>query len=83
MHFLRSGNGAEEHLWDLMTILTLQKAVREGSYEEYKEYSRLSRHEDTPHSLRGLLEFDREKITPVPCLTALSPWRPMSVWLWP
>ena len=66
MHYLRSGNGAEEHLWDPMTILTLQKAVREGSYEEYKEYSRLSRHEDTPHSLRGLLEFDREKVTPVP-----------------
>ena len=66
MHFLRSGNGAEEHLWDPMTILTLQKAVKEGSYEEYKEYSRLSRHEDTPHSLRGLLEFDREKVTPVP-----------------
>ncbi|MBS1418659.1 MAG: glutamate synthase large subunit [Oscillospiraceae bacterium] len=66
LHFLRSGMGAEEHLWDPMTILTLQSAVKSGSYDEYKEYARLSLHESTPCSLRSLLEFNTAGATPIP-----------------
>ena len=49
-----------------MTILTLQSAVKSGSYDEYKEYARLSLHESTPCSLRNLLELNTAGTTPIP-----------------
>ena len=40
-----------------MTICALQKAVRAGSYELFKEYSHMVDDEGRPHTLRGLTEF--------------------------
>ena len=55
-HYLRSGKGAEDHLYDPVTIITLQRAVREGNYERFKEYtSRVDN--DLPHTLRACLSF--------------------------
>ena len=65
-HRLRSGAGAEDHMWDPPAILTLQKAVRENSWEEYLKFSEQVDNEDTPHTLRALLDFDRSGVTPVP-----------------
>ena len=65
-HKLRTGKGAEDHMYNPKTILTLQKAVQEGSYETFKEYSALVDGEDIPHTLRGLLAFDTERQTAIP-----------------
>ena len=59
-HSLRSGEDMEDHLYSPKTIVTLQRAVREGDYERYKEYSALVDNEDRPHTLRALMSF-------VPC----------------
>lgn len=66
MHRLRSGSGAEDHMWDPMTILTLQKAVWEDSYEAFQQYADLSDHTPKPHTLRGLLEFNTDHANPIP-----------------
>ena len=65
-HKLRSNSGAEDHMYSPKTILTLQKAVQEGSYEIFRQYSDLVDAEDVPHTLRGLLAFDTEHATPIP-----------------
>ena len=65
-HKLRSNSGAEDHMYNPRTILTLQKAVQEGSYETFRQYSDLVDAEDIPHTLRGLLAFDTEHATPIP-----------------
>ncbi|MCI8990185.1 MAG: glutamate synthase large subunit [Lawsonibacter sp.] len=57
-HKLRSGAGAEDHMYSPKTILLLQKAAREGSYETFQEYSALVDFADKPHTLRGLLDFN-------------------------
>mgnify|MGYP002704397888 CR=1 FL=1 len=44
-------------MYSPQTILLLQKAVREGSYETFKEYTALADFADKPHTLRGLLDF--------------------------
>ena len=41
-----------------MTILTLQQAVRTGSYEKFKEYTSRVDAENRPHTLRSLLDFN-------------------------
>ena len=64
-HKLRAGATAEDHMYNPLTILTLQKAVREGSYEIYKDYANLVDAEGIPHTLRGLLAFDFENHTPI------------------
>jgi len=56
-HRLRSGKRKEDHLYDPETICALQRAVRAGSYELFKEYSRMVDDEGRPHTLRGLTEF--------------------------
>ena len=56
-HKLRSGPGAEDHMYSPQTILLLQKAAREGCYETFKKYSALVDFADKPHTLRGLLDF--------------------------
>lgn len=56
-HGLRSGRDAEDHLYDPKTIVTLQRSVREGDYNRYKEYSNMVDAQDRPHTLRGLLDF--------------------------
>lgn len=55
-HYLRSGDNANEHLYSPDVIVALQKAVRDGSYEEWKEYTDLI-HKKHPHTLRDTLEF--------------------------
>jgi len=65
-HRLRSGERKEDHLYDPETICALQRAVRAGSYELFKEYSRMVDDEARPHTLRGLTEFVFDKNGGVP-----------------
>ena len=44
-------------MYNPRTILLLQKAVREGSYETFKEYTALVDDAGKPHTLRGVLGF--------------------------
>ena len=57
-HKRRAGGDKEDHLYDPMTILTLQQAVRTGSYEKFKEYTSRVDAENRPHTLRSLLDFN-------------------------
>ena len=55
----------EAHLFSPQVIHSLQKAVRTGSYETFKQYSELVNEQGEKHfTLRGLLGF--KKRTPVP-----------------
>ncbi len=55
----------EAHLFSPQVIHTLQKAVRTGSYETYKQYAVLVNNQMKQHyTLRGLLDFKQR--TPVP-----------------
>lgn len=56
-HKMRSGSGKEDHLYDPKTIISLRRAVQDGDYERFKEYSALVDDENVPHTLRGLLEM--------------------------
>ncbi len=56
-HKLRSGPDKEDHMYGPRTILLLQKATREGSYDTFRKYSALVDFADKPHTLRGLLDF--------------------------
>ncbi|MCR4716436.1 MAG: glutamate synthase large subunit [Lachnospiraceae bacterium] len=56
-HSLRSIKGAEDHLYNPTTIVTMQRAVREGDYKRFKEYTAMVDDETRPHTLRGLLEL--------------------------
>ena len=64
-HALRSGEDKEDHMYSPKTIVTLQRAVREGDYELFREYTRMVDDENRPHTLRALLSFVPAK-TPVP-----------------
>jgi glutamate synthase (ferredoxin) len=56
----------EAHLFSPQTIHTLQKAVREGSYELYKQYAALVNEQGQKHfTLRGLLEFNQREPVPI------------------
>ncbi len=57
-HSLRSGEDKEDHMYDPLTILTLQRATREGDYQLFKKYSSLVDNDAIPHTLRGLLRFN-------------------------
>ena len=57
-HKLRSGNGAEDHMYNPQTIVALREAVRSGSYERFREYTNMVDDERKPHTLRGLMEFN-------------------------
>lgn len=56
-HNLRSGQDKEDHLYEPETIVMLQKAVRTGDYNLFKEYTKLIDDERRPHTLRGLMTF--------------------------
>ena len=58
MHKLRSGSGAEDHLYNPKTIIALREAVQSGSYDRFREYTDMVDDERRPHTLRGLLEFN-------------------------
>jgi len=55
----------EPHLFNPITIHTLQKAVRTDSYEAYRQYAALVNEQDSQfYTLRGLLDF--KAAAPVP-----------------
>ncbi len=56
-HKMRNGAEMEDHLYDPRTIIALRRAVQDGDYERFKEYSALVDDENVPHTLRGLLSF--------------------------
>ncbi|WP_309398058.1 glutamate synthase large subunit [Cerasicoccus maritimus] len=56
----------EYHLFNPKTIHTLQKAVRTGNYETFKEYSRLVNDQsENLATLRGLMKFKDRKSIPL------------------
>ena len=56
---------AEYHMWNPDTVAKLQHAVRTGSYEAFKEFSKLANDESAQRrTIRGMLKF--KKGTPVP-----------------
>ena len=54
MHKMRSGG--EEHRYNPATIHMLQKATRDGNYEEFKQYTQMVDKEETGY-LRSLMDF--------------------------
>ena len=65
-HKLRSGNDKEDHMYSPETVIALREATQLGSYERFKEYTAMVDNENRPHTLRGLLDFDTENVTPIP-----------------
>ena len=55
-HKMRSG--AEEHLYNPVTIHLLQEATKHGDYNLFKQYTALVNKEDSIKNLRGLMEFN-------------------------
>ncbi len=56
----------EAHLFSPETIHTLQKAVRAGNYDLYRQYATLVNKQDQQHyTLRGLLEFKERQPVPI------------------
>ena len=55
----------EHHMWNPVSVSKLQHAVRQESYETYREFSRISNDQSRKlATLRGLLQF--RKSTPIP-----------------
>ncbi len=65
-HKLRSGVDKEDHMYNPETVIALREATQLGSYERFKEYTAMVDNERRPHTLRGLLDFNTENVTPVP-----------------
>jgi glutamate synthase (NADPH/NADH) large chain len=61
--FRRDG---EIHRWASQTVHLLQKAARTGDAEAFEKFCQRADDEDRPTTLRGLLEIDFAKATPVP-----------------
>ena len=57
VHSLRSGAGAEDHMYNPRSIVALRDAVQTGNYEKFREYTNLVDDARTPHTLRGLMDF--------------------------
>ncbi|MBQ3669429.1 MAG: glutamate synthase large subunit [Clostridia bacterium] len=64
-HRLRSGEGAEQHLYSPEIIHMLQSALWNDDYELFEKYSE-KLYSEGPATLRGLMEFRFEDCTPVP-----------------
>lgn len=60
-------SGGMFHQWNPQTVGTLQRAVRQGDYEEYQEFAEeINDQNEQLQTLRGLLDFDesdRESIS--------------------
>ena len=65
-HRLRRGDDKEDHLYSPEVIIALQQATQNGDYKRFKEYTALVDNERKPHTLRGLLDFDYTKHSPIP-----------------
>ena len=63
-HYLRSGCDKEDHMYSPETIIALQRAVQSGSYEKFKEYTKIVDDPAHPHTLRSMMGFvtDREPV---------------------
>lgn len=57
--------GGEDHMYSPQVIHLLQEAARRGDYGLFKQYSALVDDENSPHTLRGLMEM-RYAETPIP-----------------
>ena len=55
-HGLRSNDTAEEHLYSPQAIVALQEAVREGSYDKFREYTDILESMQ-PHRIRDVFEL--------------------------
>ncbi|MGG6268286.1 glutamate synthase large subunit [Leptolyngbya sp. AN03gr2] len=56
----------EAHLFSPQTIHTLQRAVREGNYDLFKQYAALVNEQNQQHfTLRGLLQFKAQQPIPL------------------
>ncbi|MBQ6595875.1 MAG: glutamate synthase large subunit [Clostridia bacterium] len=65
IHRLRTGGGAEEHLYSPETIHLLQQAVWTDSRETFDRYSsQIEQH--GPRTIRAMLTFDFDACRPVP-----------------
>ncbi|MBX9678097.1 MAG: glutamate synthase large subunit [Gemmataceae bacterium] len=57
----------EFHLFNPESVHKLQAAVRNGNYKTFKEYSKLIDDQSARlATLRGMMEFDLDKCTPIP-----------------
>ena len=56
-HKYRASKISEDHLYNPLTISTLQQATRTGDYQLFKKYTAMVDDETTPHTLRGLMDF--------------------------
>ncbi len=65
-HRLRSGSDKEDHMYNPLTVTALQRAVRAGDYDLFKEYTAMVDDETMPHTLRGVLEIAFDRCQPVP-----------------
>ncbi len=65
-HQLRSGPDKEDHMYDPLTIVTLQRAAQSGDYGMFKQYTAMVDDETKPHTLRGLLDFVKDPEGGVP-----------------
>ncbi|MGE4352840.1 MAG: glutamate synthase large subunit [Oscillospiraceae bacterium] len=57
--------GQEDHMYNPKTIYTLQQAVWKNDYSLFKKYTAMVDDENTPHTLRGLMEM-KYLDTPIP-----------------
>ena len=64
-HRLRTGEGAEAHLYSPEIIHLLQTALWNDDYERFQEYAE-KLHREGPRTLRGSLDFRFEACTPIP-----------------
>ncbi len=64
-HKLRTGSDKEDHMYSPETVIALREATQLGSYKRFKEYTAMVDNERRPHTLRGLLDFNTENVTPV------------------
>jgi glutamate synthase (NADPH/NADH) large chain len=53
-----------KHAWNPETIAKLQLACRQGSYEKFKEWSKLVDEKDSPIFLRDFLTFKKAPLAP-------------------
>jgi glutamate synthase (NADPH/NADH) len=66
-------SGGEDHINDPLAIANIQDAVRRNNQSAYDKYAETCYEKIRNCTLRGLLEFDFEKATPIP-LEEVEPW---------
>jgi glutamate synthase domain-containing protein 2/glutamate synthase domain-containing protein 1/glutamate synthase domain-containing protein 3 len=56
----------EHHMWNPSTLGALQHAVRSGDYALFQKFSARADRETQRDTIRGLLDFRTDEVTPVP-----------------